>query len=354
MMNSTALKRQAPDGGMRAVAINRFGAPETLTVRTVPLPEPEPNQILIRVESAGVGIWDIAELAGSHRPDVGIKPKFPWILGSEGAGKVVAVGEKVSGFKNGDLVYGLDWGTNPKARVLRRIHGAGCGVGLADSLNSDYRANRRPDNRRCDRHCEDSMRSSGLKPGEKLMVFGASGGIGHLAVQLASRMGAHVFAIASGEDGVALARRLGAEGAVEGHDGDIVASGSRVAPNGFDAALVTAGGEAADRALTTIREGGRVAYPNGLQPVPKAPSTVRLLGYNDGGYWKKLDHGLIGKLNKLIEAGPFEVHLGKTFSLDQVVDAHRALTSHYLGRLALLPARQSSDNGSTDLQNGRR
>ncbi len=53
----------------------------------------------------------------------------------------------------------------------------------------------------------------GLKPGGKLMVFGAGGGIGHLAVQLGVRMGAHVFAIASGEDGVALARRLGAEAA---------------------------------------------------------------------------------------------------------------------------------------------
>jgi NADPH:quinone reductase len=184
----------------------------------------------------------------------------------------------------------------------------------------------------------------GLKPDEKLMVFGAGGGIGHMAVQLAVRMGARVFAVASGEDGVTLAQRLGAEAAVEGHHGDIAASAREFAPSGLDAALITAGGEAADRALTAMRDGGRVAFPNGLQQPLKARSTVRLLGYNEGGYWKKLDRGLIGKLNKLIEAGPFEVHLGNTFPLDQVADAHRALGSHYLGRLALLPTRQSCDS----------
>src|ERR1700685_4538336 len=99
---------------MRAVAIDRFGGPEVLSVRTVPVPELEPNQILIRVESAGIGIWDLAELGGRLAQLYGIKPDFPWILGSEGAGRIVAVGDKVSGFKNGDLVYGHTWATNPK------------------------------------------------------------------------------------------------------------------------------------------------------------------------------------------------------------------------------------------------
>ena len=73
----------------------------------------------------------------------------------------------------------------------------------------------------------------GLNTDENLMVFGASGGIGHLAIQLAVRMGVHVFAIAPGEDGVTLARRLGAEVAVEGHNVDISASAREFAPNGF-------------------------------------------------------------------------------------------------------------------------
>src|SRR5208282_5907098 len=161
----------------------------------------------------------------------------------------------------------------------------------------------------------------------------------HLAVQLATRMGAHVFAVASGEDGVALALRLGAEGAVEGHHGDIVASAREFAPDGFDAALITAHGDAADRALTTMREGGRVTSPGGPGPALKIPPIVRLLPYNIP---KAYEQESIAKMNRLIEAGPFGVHLGGTFSLDQVVGAHQALVSHYLGRLALRPTSRSS------------
>ncbi len=100
---------------MRAVVIDRFGGPEVLSVRDVPVPEIGPDQVLIRVDSAGVGKWDIAEREGTLAKASGIMPKFPWVLGTEGAGKVVAVGEKVDRFRIGDLVYAHVWATNPKA-----------------------------------------------------------------------------------------------------------------------------------------------------------------------------------------------------------------------------------------------
>ena len=170
----------------------------------------------------------------------------------------------------------------------------------------------------------------GLKPGETLMIFGAGGGIGHLAVQLAKRMGARVLAVASGDDGVALARRLGADVVVNGRKDDVAAAARAFAPGGLDAALMTAGGEAADRALTAVRDGGRVAYPNGVEPEPKVRPGVRLSSYD-----VVVDRGAIEKLNRLIEAGPFEVHVARTFRLDQAAEAHRALDDHYLGKLAL-------------------
>jgi NADPH:quinone reductase len=317
---------------MNAVVIDSFGGPEVLSVRNVSVPELEPNQILIRVESAGIGIWDLAELGGRLAQLYGIKPNFPWILGSEGAGRIVAVGDKVSGFKNGDLVYGHTWATNPKRGFFAEYTAldAAWASPIPSGMSTEQAGALMIDGMTAFLELDGVL---DLKPGEKLMVFGASGGVGHLAVQLATRMGARVFAIASGEDGVDLALRLGAEGAVEGHHGDIVASARKFAPGGFDAALITTSGDAADRALTTMRDGGRITSPGGPGPALKVPPTVRLLSYNYKGY----DHELIGKLNKLIEAGPFEVHLGNTFSLEHAADAHRALGSHYLGRLALLP-----------------
>src|SRR5262249_38401720 len=116
----------------------------------------------------------------------------------------------------------------------------------------------------------------GLKSGESLMVYGASGGIGHLALQLAKRLGAKVFAIASGDDGVKLAKKLGADVAVDGRGDNVLEAARKFAPNGFDAALVTAGGERTVEALSAIRKGGRIAYPHGVMPEPNAPEHVAI------------------------------------------------------------------------------
>ena len=327
---------------MRAVVIDRFGGPEVISVRNMPVPEPGPDEILIRVESAGIGVWDIGEREGRLAKMFGIQPKFPWILGSEGAGRIIAVGDKVSGFRNGDVVYGMVWMTNPKDFTTYVNPKTGFYAEYT-ALNVDHTwpiPSTIPteqagalliDGGTALRGLDDNL---ALKQDEKLMVFGASGGLGHLAIQLGKRLGARVFAIASGEDGVALARRLGADAAVDGHNGNnIVASAREFAPDGFDAALVTVAGEAPEKALTVMREGGRVAYPwVNQRPAPKAPSSVRLFGYNGS-----IDRALVIKLNKLIESGAFEVHLGGTFTLDQAVDAYQAVGSHHLGRLALLP-----------------
>jgi len=172
----------------------------------------------------------------------------------------------------------------------------------------------------------------GLRRGESVMIFGASGGIGHLAVQLAKAMGARVFAVASGNDGVALVRRLGADAVVDGRHDDIATAARKFAPAGLDAALVTAGGNATNQALAALRDGGKVAYPTGVDPEPKARPGVTVKRYDGMPTAQTID-----KLNRLIEAGPFEVHVARTFPLNQAADAQRALDEHYLGKLALRP-----------------
>jgi NADPH:quinone reductase len=322
---------------MRALAIDHFGGPEVLTVRTIPIPEIKPDQILIRVESAGVGVWDIAERDGRLAKMFGIEPKFPWVLGSEGAGEITAVGGRVSGFRNGDVVYGDIWSRTATTKTGFYAEYTALNADHAWQVPSTVTIEQAGalliDGATALRGLDDTL---ALKSGEKLMIFGASGGLGHLAIQLGKRLGARVFAIASGEDGMALALKLGAEAAVDGHGGNIAASSREFAPNGFDAALITTPGEAAEKALTLVREGGRAAYPwINQRPAPKAPATIRLSGYNGN-----IDRALVTKLNKLIESGSFEVHLDKTFTLGQAVEAYEALSLHHLGRLALLPSKE--------------
>lgn len=169
-----------------------------------------------------------------------------------------------------------------------------------------------------------------LSAGQTLMIYGASGGIGHLAVQLAKRMGARVLAVASGPDGVALVRRLGADAAVDGKRDDVARAARDLAPGGLDAALVLAHGDSLDPALATLRNGGRIAHPNGVEPPPKGPKGVTVLAY-DG----EPGRDVLEKLNRLIAAGPFHVEVGRAYPLDDAARAHREIEQHHLGKLAL-------------------
>jgi NADPH:quinone reductase-like Zn-dependent oxidoreductase len=315
---------------MHAAAIDHFGGVETLTMHNLPIPPIDRDEVLIRIETAGVGVWDTFEREGGFAQMMGMKPKFPYVLGTDGAGTIESVGEDVKQFKEGDRVYALAL-ANPKggfyaeysavkadqvSKIPGKLSIEEAGVMPVDAITALM-------------GLDDTL---GLKTGESIMIFGASGGIGHLAVQLAKRMGARVFAIASGKDGVDLVKKLGADVVVDGHKDDVIAAAKKFAPDGIDTALVTAGGNAANESLQCIRTGGRVAYPNGVEPQPKVRSDITC-----GSYDGMPSHEAIEQLNRLIEAGPFHVHVARTFPLEQAADAQRALEQHYLGKLALRP-----------------
>lgn len=319
---------KAKEKTMRAVALDRFGGPETLQVQTLPTPEPGPDEILIHVEAAGVGAWDPFEREGGFAEMLGRAPKFPYVLGTDGAGTVVAVGENVNEFKEGDRVYAAELG-NPKGGFYAEyaVVKADNAATIPGALTMEQAAVLASDGLTALVGLDEVL---DLQPDESVMIFGASGGIGHLAVQLAKRMGARVFAVASGDDGVRLVEQLGADAVVNGRSENVLQAAHEFAPDGIDAALVTAGGEATDRALTAIRDGGRVAYPNGVMPIPKAPEGVSVEAYDGEGGRERFDN-----LNRLIEAGPFEVRVYRTFPLEQAADAQAALEEHHLGKIAL-------------------
>ncbi len=284
-----------------------------------------------------MGQWDPFEREGGFAKIFGIEPKFPYVLGSDGAGTIAAVGDDVKGLKPGDRVYAFSL-VNPKGGFYAEYAAVKADdVSRIPGKLTTKQAGALPvDAMTALRGLDDTL---AVKPAESVMIFGASGGIGHLAVQLAKRMGARVFAVASGSDGVALVKRLGADAVVDGRKDDIAAAARQFAPDGLDAALITAGGPAADKALGAMRPGGRVAYPNGVEPTPEPPSGIEAKAY-DG----MPDPQAIEKLNRLIESsgppgtGPFEVHVARSFPLDQAAEAHRALDEHYLGKLVLQTA----------------
>ena len=160
-------------------------------------------------------------------------PPFPLVLGTDGSGNVVAAGSRVDRLRVGDAVYSYSW-NNPKGgfhaeyaavpadRVApipegldRRLAGAIPATGLTALQGID--------------------RELHLRSGQSVLIHGASGGVGTLAVQFAKLRGACVLASASGPDGVALVRCLGADDAINGRDEDLQAAVRRLAPQGLDA-----------------------------------------------------------------------------------------------------------------------
>lgn len=307
---------------MTATAIDRYGGPEVLQPHHLPVPRPRSKQILIRLEAAGIGVWDADVRAGEF--EMG-KSGFPKVLGNDGAGTVVAVGKGVERAKVGDRVYAYAYEGGFYAQYVAvkqdetalappNIPTEEAGALGADGVTALI-------------GLQDKLR---VREGEHLLVFGASGGIGHLAVQLAKRMGAQVLGVASGNDGVELVRRLGADAAVDGRHGDVAEAVQQFAPEGLDAALVLASGEALQRALESMKKGGRIAYPNGVEPEPKGSPGIKVIAY-DG----VPDPDVFERLNNWIAAGPFHVELGRTYQLEDAAQAHRDLTQHHLGKLAL-------------------
>jgi NADPH:quinone reductase len=307
---------------MKAAAIDRFGGPGVLKLRSLPVPRPKAKEVLIRLDTAGIGVWDPEVRAGEV--ELGPKRKFPRVIGNDGAGTVAAVGRGVRRVKVGDRVYAFAYEggfyaeyvavpADDVARVPSGLDPREAGALGADGITAL-------------RGLDDTLH---LKAGEKLMVFGASGGIGHIAVQLAKRIGAKVLAVASKADGAALVRRLGADVAIDGHKDDVTKAVRAFAPDGLDAALILVGGKGVDAALATMAKGARVAYPNGVEPEPRAPKGVRVRGY-DGTPAR----AAFERLNRLIGKKPFHVELGRVYRLVDAALAHRQIEKHHLGKLA--------------------
>lgn len=313
---------------MRAVAIEQFGGEDTLRVREVDVPELAPDEILIRIEAAGVGDWDVFEREGGFAKMMNAKPTFPYVLGSEGAGVVARLGERVRGYEVGDRVYAAGF-LNPKGGFYAEYAAvpADFVLPIPDPMSVTDAAGMCGVALTALRGLDDMLH---VQPGESVLVFGASGGIGHTAVQLAKLMKARVLAVASGKDGVALADELGADASVDGHGENVLERAKAFAPDGFDAILLTAGGEAASSLLGLLSSTGRATFPAGVEPRPLPPPRVNLTSYEGNP-----DKDLFARFQRLTRHRPLAMHVAQTFSLGDVAKAHRALTRHYCGKLVL-------------------
>lgn len=315
---------------MNAVTIARFGGPDVLHNDTQPVPEPASGQVLVKMAFVGVGTWDPLMREGVFAEITGEAPVFPIVLGTDGSGTIAAIGPEVEGYAEGDEVYVMgtalyaDYAVVDARAVCKRPAGlpldqAGALPiaaltslhGLADELQ--------------------------LEPGQSVLINGASGDVGHLAVQLAKLLGVRVLAVASGEDGVRMAQELGADAAIDGRTMDVATAAHDFAPGGLDAVLTFAAGTGLDAAVSAVRDGGRVVYPLGVEPEPVPRHGVTAHYFDLTLDTPEALQRKMARLNELIAPGPFEVRVAEILPLSQAARAHEALRRHRIGKILLAP-----------------
>ena len=322
---------------MRAAVIDVFGPPDVITLQQLPVPTIGPHEILIEVHAAGVGIWDAEERQGAYASG---DERFPIVLGLDGAGVVADVGAAQERFKKGQRAWAYDF-DKPKGGFyaeyvavsadsaghvpteLDLLHAGAAAVtgltalqGIDDHLHVRHR--------------------------ETVLIFGASGAVGTLAVQFAKLRKATVIGTASTKGGQALVRQLGADHAFDARADNSQERLRSFAPKGIDAVLALAGGDDLERCIDVVKDGGRVAYPNGIDPEPQPRSNLELIGYDAVSRPEEF-----ARLGHAVEESSLQVPIAAEFKLEQAVEAHeRVERGRPAGRIVLRIREQKADEST--------
>jgi NADPH:quinone reductase len=308
---------------MQAIAITAFGGPDRLTLMDLPVPPCGPDQVLIDVQAAGVGMWDVKVRQGRVRLE---GQQFPLVLGWESTGTIEQVGTRVTGQGVGTQVicatYQVGIGhyahyvavpadlVAPAPSSLDVLHAAALPVNGLTAYQAIYELLK-------------------IQKGETLLITGAAGGTGTFAVQLAAHLGAHVIVTASSRNHPYL-QKLGASELIDYAQTDFVDAVYNAHPEGIDAVLDCVGGETAARGLEVVRDSGRLVTIVDLEQVrPTRHIDTHLLYFRPDGRQ-------LAELTKLVDQGQLTVHLDQVFPLEQAKQAHERLeTRHHQGKIVL-------------------
>jgi NADPH:quinone reductase-like Zn-dependent oxidoreductase len=312
---------------MIAAAIDRFGPPSVIKPHTLPVPALDAGEVLIAIHAAGVGIWDKEIREGTWKPKG--RPKFPFVLGLDGAGVVAAKASNVRRFEVGDRVWSYDY-ANPKGGFYAAYAAVDADlVGpVPDRLDLLHAGAAAVTGLTALQGIDDWLR---VRASDTVLVFGASGAVGTLAVQFAKRRGARVIGTASGRAPQMLVRRLGADGVFDARADGPEEALRTLAPDGVDAVLALAGGAALQRCLALLSPNGRLAYPNGVEPEPRVPRGASQHTYDAAAGPREF-----ARLARAVDEAELAVPIAATFPLAQADKAHERLEQgHVVGRIVL-------------------
>jgi NADPH2:quinone reductase len=307
---------------MKAIRVHEFGDPEVLRLKEVPTPQPDPGQVLVQMHAIGVNPAETYIRAGTYAR----LPELPYTPGNDGAGVVEQVGADVKEFKPGDRVYtaGSVSGTYAEFALCKtaQVHPLPANVSFAQgaAMGTPYATAYRG-----------LFQRANAKPGETVLVHGASGGVGTAAVQLARARGLRVFGTAGTDEGRKLAREQGAHEVFDHR-----------APDQFEQIMNATNGRGVDvivellanvnlgKDLIILAKGGRVAIVGSrgrveIDPRDAMQRDVDLRGMVMPNTSPADLASIHAALVAGLENGTLHPVIGKQFALAEAAKAHRAV-----------------------------
>jgi NADPH2:quinone reductase len=325
---------------MRAIVVREFGGPDVMHIEDVPERAPGPSEILVRIHAAGVNPVDGYIRSGTYAR----KPALPYTPGTDGAGEVEAAGSAVTQFKRGDRVYVAGDNVVPSGAgtyaeqaicALTMVHplpdqlSFAQGAALGVPYGTAYRA---------------LFARASAKPGETVLVHGATGGVGIAAVELAHGSGMRVLGTGGTERGLQSVRARGADAAFNHREPDyldqiMTATGGR----GVDVVLEMAAHINLDKDLALLARGGRVVVIGNrgrieIDPRQTMARDAAILGMTlfntPADELQSIHAALVDGLRK----GSLNPVVGREFPLSEAPRAHQAVMepgAH--GKIVLVP-----------------
>jgi len=323
---------------MKMLACTEYGPIENLTIKDISTPIPKKNEVLIEVKACGMNFPDVLIVQGLYQ----FRPEFPFAPGGEIAGVITQIGAKVSNFKVGDKVVALTgWGGCAEAVVTTtdRIFHLPDGIEWSVAATAFYtygtmfhalkdRAN--------------------LQKGEKVLILGASGGIGTAAIDLAKWLGAEVIAAASTQEKLQVCQEKGADHLINYVEEDLKKAVKKLYPQGIDVVVDPVGGDYTETALRTLGWNGRhliIGFTAGN--IPKIPMNLPLLkgckivGVFWGSFAARFPERYRAETSELIELlqnKSIQPHIQHTYTLENAQQAIKDLQNRKaVGKIVVIP-----------------
>ncbi len=331
---------------MKAIRFHAFGGPEVLRYEDAPRPHLATGEVLVRVHAVGLNPpdWYLREGYKMLPPEWQPQVSFPAIPGTDISGVVEAVAADVERFSPGDEVYSMvrfptglageskayaEYVGVPASELARKpaaidhVHAAAAPMSLLTAWQFMIELGHdEPNPLQPDRHVPVPLQ------GRTVLVNGAAGGVGHLALQLAKWKGAHVIAVASGKHEPVL-RGLGSDEVI-----DYTRTAVEDVVRGVDLVVDAVGGPGTGRFLRTLKRGGALfpIFPLGFSGIEEA----RRLGVTVSTTQVRSNGAQLEKAGRLLDDGTIRVLIDSTFPLSEARQSHeRAAKGHIRGKIVL-------------------